>query len=112
MQNKTHNTEMTTLKGNLSKKLKIIKPKLTHNTPEKSDIARMFEKMKQKKDKILPPELTDIRNKDWYQKSVIGPPKVLNIKCYSFILLIYVLGDNIDYRGRPTYAGRPKISIK
>ena len=24
------------------------------------------------------------------------------------ILLIYVLGDNIDYRGRPAYAGRPK----
>ena len=26
------------------------------------------------------------------------------------ILLIYVLGDNIDYRGRPAYAGRPKKS--
>ena len=69
IQRKTNNKEMTTFKGNLSRNLK---PKLTQNTPEKSEIARIFDKMRQKKDQINPTEHHNTSNKGINENEIFG----------------------------------------
>ena len=48
------------LRGSLSKKLKSKRPKLNPGTPEKSEIFRLYEKLRQKRDQKVREETQDI----------------------------------------------------
>jgi len=113
---------MTTFKGNLSKKLKNINPKLTHNTLEKSEIARIFEKMKQKRDKIAPSEK---KNEGTNENEILGikcnrsmkfenSPKLKPKNRSKFEEIRSFSEGHIDentQRGTGTNSGNPKVKF-
>ena len=72
------------LRGNLGRKMKTKRAKSIHNTPEKSEIAKMFEKIRNKNEKKMDLEPTEYSAGTSYlthahiSKNNSGPPDLLD----------------------------------